>query len=90
MTIHCYCVWGQVSGVQVGPSKVDLGNCKVAPRRLTHSGTGVLKGEGEMLGSKEHRWTGSVHENTGGRSKVSWHRWSLGTPGRKGAMSRFE
>ena len=55
-----------MSGVQVSPSKVDLGrkvdprdsfvlNCKVAPRRLTHSGTGVLKGE-RLGASTGGRW----------------------------------
>ena len=74
------------------PSKVDLGwkvdprdsfvlKCKVAPRRLTHSGTGVLKGErwGASTGGQ-----GVSQRRRAGGPKVSQHRWSLGTPGRRG------
>ena len=66
--------------VEVDPRDSFVPHCKVAPRRLADSGTGVLKGLGASTGGL---WTGSGAEKTGG-PKVSQHRWSLGTPGRRG------
>ena len=96
------CGWvvvGQVSGVQVCPSKVDLGRKGGGPAGLfcaqlqggpqeTDTQWHRCSQRGEM-GSK-HRWRGSVREKTGGRSQGVPAQVVPGDTGKKGAMSRFE
>ena len=63
-------------------------HCKVAPRRLADSGTGVLKGG--RIGSK-HRWTlDREWRAEDGRAQGVSAQVVSGDTGKKGAMSRFE
>ena len=93
----CGWVVGQVSGVQVCPSKVDLGRKGGGPAGLfcaqlqggpqeTDTQWHRCSQRGE-IGSK-HRWTldgqGVSQGRRAGGPKVSQHRWSLGTPRRRG------
>ena len=74
--------------VEVDPRDSFVPHCKVAPRRLADSGTGVLKGG--RIGSK-HRWTlDREWRGEDGRAQGVSAQVVSGDTGKKGAMSRFE